>query len=219
MSPIVLQSIIESQQALVAAMRPQVFAQFEDVPSEYLVGAGALIGLFVFVLLLRFFRRRRGAAVEPTVDLSIDVSELGDQGPPSANIALELYNLPVRLAAVVIAPTGRGSQLPLNADAAAILDNVVPGLAEIVHAHKPLIRRWPAQLSTQGFSNTLFANVRLPGEHGKGTPWSIVAGRFEADGQNMLAGLVLIAARPNSLGQFVVNRPGQWLDLLRVRRQ
>jgi hypothetical protein len=34
-----------------------------------------------------------------------------------------------------------------------------------------------------------------------------------------LAGLVLIAARPNSLGQFVVNRPGQWLDLLRVRRQ
>jgi hypothetical protein len=60
--------------------------------------------------------------------------------------------------------------------------------------------------------------LRLPGDHGKGTPWSVIAGRFEVAGQNILAGLVLCAEAPNSLGQFVIDRPGQWLDLLRVKR-
>jgi hypothetical protein len=64
----------------------------------------------------------------------------------------------------------------------------------------------------------LFSNLRLPGDHGKGTPWSVIAGRFEVGGQNILAGLVLCAAGPNSLGQFVIERPGQWLDLLRIKR-
>ena len=91
-------------------------------------------------------------------------------------------------------------------DTAALADNIVPGLAQFSNFIKPLVRQWPAQLSTQGFSNTLFANLRLPGEHGKGTPWSVIAGRFEVGGQNILAGLVLRAAGPNSL-RSVCDRP------------
>ena len=32
----------------------------------------------------------------------------------------------------------------------------------------------------------------------------------------IMAGMALCAAKPNSLSQFVVELPGQWLELLRV---
>jgi hypothetical protein len=200
-------------------MLAQFFAQLEEIPTGYLIGGAALVALLVVGLVILRLRRRRGPPPLPPVDLRVDIQSLGDHAPPQGAPTLELYNLPVRLAAVVLAPTGRGSQLPVGMDAGALVDNIVPGLAQILARHEPLVRRWPAQLSTQGFSHTLFANLNLPGDHGKGTPWSVIAGRFEIGGQNILAGLVLCAAGPNSLGQFVIERPGQWLDLLRVRRQ
>jgi hypothetical protein len=200
-------------------MSARFLAQFEKVPTEYVVGGAALFGVFVLIIVVRMLRRRRGAPLAPPIDLTIDLTELGEHGPPAAEMSLELYNLPVRLAAVVIAPAGRGAQLPAGLNAAALADSIVPGLAKIIALHKTRLYEWPAQLSTQGFSNTLFANVRLPGDRGKGTPWSVIAGRFEAGQQNILAGIVVYAGAPNSLGQFVIERPGQWLDLLRVRRQ
>ena len=200
-------------------MSAPLFAQLENVPTEYVLGGAALIGLIVLIAVVRFLRRRRRVALPPPIDLTIDLSELGERGPPASKLSLELYNLPVRLAAVVIAPAGRGTQLPPDRRLEALADEIVPGLAEIVELHQARLYEWPAQLSTQGFSNTLFANVRLPGDRGKGTPWSIIAGRFEAGQQNVLAGVVLCASASNSLGQFVIERPGQWLDLLRVRRQ
>jgi hypothetical protein len=199
-------------------MLVQLIAQFEEIPPPYLIGGAVLVGLLVVAFTIRRLRRRRGPPPLPPPDLSVNIEALDHSAPHSDWPSLELYNLPVRLAAVVLAPTGRGSELPAGADAAALLDNIVPGLAQIVVLHKPLVRRWPAQLSTQGFSHTLFSNLRLPGDHGKGTPWSVIAGRFEVGGQSILGGLVLCAAGPNSLGQFVIERPGQWLDLLRVKR-
>jgi hypothetical protein len=155
----------------------------------------------------------------PPIDLTIDRSELGESGPPGGQLSLELYNVPVRLAALIIAPAGRGAQLAAGSRLVDLADEIVPGMAEIIELHRTRLFEWPAQLSTQGFSNTLFANLQLPGDRGKGTPWSVIAGRFEAGQKNVLAGVVLCAGAPNSLGQFVIDRPGQWLDLLRVRRQ
>ena len=199
-------------------MTALVLAQLENVPTEYVIGGAVLIGLIVLIAVVRFLRRRRRVALPPPIDLTIDLSALGESGPPSGKLSLELYNVPVRLAAIVIAPAGRGAQLPAERRLAALADDIVPSLAEIVELHAARLYEWPAQLSTQGFSNTLFSNVRLPGDRGKGTPWSVIAGRFDAGGQNFLAGVVLCASAPNSLGQFVIERPGQWLDLLRVRR-
>lgn len=199
-------------------MPRQLIAQFEQIPTEYLIGGAALLGLLIVVFIVRRLRRRRGPPPLPPVDLRVNIEALDNSAPHADWPSLELYNLPVRLAAVVLAPTGRGSELPAGMEVAKLLDNIVPGLAQIALLHEPLVRRWPAQLSTQGFSHTLFSNLRLPGDHGKGTPWSVIAGRFEVGGQNILAGLVLCAAGPNSLGQFVIERPGQWLDLLRVKR-
>ena len=61
------------------------------------------------------------------------------------------------------------------------------------------------------------ADAGLPGDGGRGTPWCAVAGRFEAGGRKLLAGLVCRAASGNGLGQFVVQHQGQWLDTVRVQ--
>jgi hypothetical protein len=180
-------------------------------------GAAAFAGLFLLIVILRLLRRRKRPRLPPPIDLTIDVAELGDEGPPRAGPQLELYNVPVRLSAVILAATGRGNQLDPDADIADVVDQIVPGLGDFIHFHQPIVRQWPAQLSTRGFANTLATNVRLPGGHGKGSPWSTVAGRFEADGKNFVAGLVVCADDSNNLGQLVVERPGGWLDMLRVR--
>jgi hypothetical protein len=199
-------------------MRVSLLAQLDELPAEYIIAGAVVIGLLLLFVLLRFFRRRRRIALPPPIDLTIDLAELGDAGPPAGDLSLELYNLPVRLAAIVIAPAGRGAQLPAGTPPAALTEEIVPGLSEVAEAHQTRIYEWPAQLSTQGFSHTLFSNIRLPGDRGKGSPWSVLAGRVEAGQQSFLAGMVVQATAANSLGQFVIDRPGQWLDLLRVRR-
>lgn len=177
------------------------------------VGVLVLAGLLIAVRLLR---GRRRVAVPSEPDLRIDVLALGEEGPPRSGPRLELYHVPVRLAGIVLAPVGRGSELAGDVEIAAWLESLLPGLGDFEHWHRPAVFRWPAQLSTQGFANTLFAHARLPGDGGKGTPWSMVAGRFEQGGQRILAGLILCAEQPNALGQFVLERPTQWLDALRV---
>ena len=82
--------------------------------------------------------------------------------------------------------------------------------------HETQVRRWPNQLSVHGFTNLLFANARLPGQGGKGTPWSTVAGTIRLQGQPFLAGLILRARTANNFGQIVVEREEQWLACLRV---
>jgi hypothetical protein len=194
-----------------------LLAQLENLPREYMVAAAALGGLILLIVILRLLRRRKRPRLPPPIDLTIDVADLGDEGPPRTGPQLELYHVPVRLSAVIMAPTGRGNELDPDADMADVADQIVPGLGDFIHLHQPIVRHWPAQLSTRGFANTLATNVRLPGGHGKGSPWSTVAGRFEADGKQFVAGLVVCADDSNNLGQLVVERPGGWLDMLRVR--
>jgi hypothetical protein len=129
---------------------------------------------------------------------------------------LEFYGTPVRLAVLVLAPAGRNNATPTDAELPELIDSLVPGLWAVVQTHGPLVRCWPFQLSTQGFTHSFFNHVRLPGDRGKGTPWSAVAGRFEVGDRQLLAGLVCVADRPNSLSQMTVAHVGQWLDVLRV---
>jgi hypothetical protein len=168
------------------------------------------------VTIVRRLRRRKSVEAKP-LNLTLDVTTLGEAGPPADGPKLLLYHVPMRLAAIVIAPTGRGSTLPPLAHTAAVAEQIVPGLGEVFEAHRPRVLRWPAQLSTQGFGNTFFGLVRLPGNQGRGTPWCAVAGRCEAEGKKLLVGLVLRAASDNSLSQISVERESQWLDILRVK--
>jgi hypothetical protein len=172
----------------------------------------------VVIICLRVLLKRRGRASPPPLEsnLRISVGALSQAGPPRSGPRLELYHVPVRLAVFVLAPTGRGGDLPSNDDLPAVVDQIVPGLMEILRAQQPVFRRWPAQLSTKGFSTTFFANLSLPGELGKGTPWCALAGRVEAQGQKLLVGMALCSASANGLGQIIVERETDWLDILRV---
>lgn len=192
----------------------------DQLPNDLLVGAVALAvlaALLLLAVLLLLFRRRgtRPAAAEP--DLSIDLAALADHGPPADGPRLEFYGTPVRLAAVVLAPAGRNSPALDASELRELIDDLVPGLSAVVESHQPLIRCWPFQLSSQGFAHAFFKHVPLPGDRGKGTPWSAVAGRFETGTRQLLAGIVCVADRPNSLGQVTVAHIGHWLDVLRVR--
>jgi len=189
-------------------------------PLVVLLGGAVVVTavLLLLVVVLVVVLRRRGKNLEaPPIDLRIKVSDLPPGGPPEEGPWLEVYGTPVRLGALVLAPAGRNAELPTGDALAAAVDCLVPELMSVVTAHKPLFRRWPPQLSTQGFMHTFFNNVPLPGEHGKGTPWCCIAGRFEVDDQQLLAGLVCTAAKANSLAQITVQHVGQWMDVVRVK--
>ena len=176
--------------------------------------AAALFGMWIA---WRLFRQRKQVEMPLPENLTVEVESLTDSGPPPGSPVLEYYNLPVRLAAVVLAPAGRVSDLPPDAEIASLLDAILPGLDKVAALHQPLVRRWPSQVSASGFAHIFFKNAKLPGEAGKGTPWSSVAGIFRFKNQSAMAGLVLRAAQPSSFGQTIVDSEAKWLGCLRVQ--
>jgi hypothetical protein len=177
----------------------------------------AIVALLALYILWKLLRRRRGKLplVEP--DLTIDVAALGTAGPPAGAPVLEHYSVPVRLAAIVVAPAGRARPLPPRDRLAGVFEAIVPGLARVVATHDTLVRRWPEQLSTSGFAHAFFRNVRLPGDGGKGTSWCSAAGLVKIRAQAVMAGLLMFSQQPNSIGQMIVEHETKWLDILRVK--
>ncbi|MBC7855430.1 MAG: hypothetical protein IAF94_18535, partial [Pirellulaceae bacterium] len=185
-----------------------------------LLAIGAAIALCLgtmLFLIFRLFRKRPSHAPDLQDELKIDVAALPASPPPRDGPQLEFYGTPVRLAVMVLAPVGRAGEIPAPADLTVTLENLLPGLQEIVSRHHPQVVLWPNQLSSQGFLQAFFNLAALPGDHGKGTPWCSVAGKFEGGGQQYLAGLICCSTGPNSLGEMTVDKPGQWLSVLRVR--
>lgn len=202
-------------------MPPDISELLKSVPLPAIAGgAAALFVLVVLVLIVRAGMRRGGKAkADSGNDLAINVLGLESGGPPDGWPQLEFYGVPVRLAILVLAPAGRVSSIPPKEKLRETIDGLLPGLAKVVDRHRPLFRRWPEQLSTQGFAQSFFSNVKLPGDAGKKTPWCSVAGRFDTGDRHLLVGIVCCAARPNALSTVVVEHIGQWHDVLRVRRQ
>ena len=189
-----------------------------DGVSLTVVGA-AVIGLLLLASLALWIvrSRRRKPGPMPQFDLTIDVGGLSSEGPPSEGPVLEFFGMPVRLVALVLAPAGRNTQLLPESQLVRVLDDLTPGLSSIVLSHRPLFRPWPSQLSTQGFIHAFFNHAHLPGDRGKGTPWCSAAGRFDAGDQQLLAGILCAAEKPNSLGQVPITNVGQWLEVVRVK--
>jgi hypothetical protein len=202
-----------------------------DIPqlTPDLILTGVVTAVAAVVALVLFFKsyhklsrlfdgllRRKRRAEESTAAAPIDLEALASAGPPATGPSLQAYNVPMRLVVLVLAPVGRGSPLPATDQLPRIIDQIAPGLFEVVQAHQARIKLWPPQLSAQGFAAALFANVPLPGHRGKGTPWCALSGRFAAGDQAFLAGVVLRAAAPNSLGQITLAHEAQWLEILRT---
>ncbi|MHB8862789.1 MAG: hypothetical protein ACYC6N_10310 [Pirellulaceae bacterium] len=179
--------------------------------------AAAIILLLLLFVAIRILRRKRDADRQPLPDLFVDVGRLDSSGPPAAGPRAEFYGLPVRLAVVVLAPAGRQGELPPAEVLPGLMDRLVPGLSGILASHNPMMCRWPAQLSSQGFAQRFFNQVALPGDRGKGTPWCSIAGRLKVGDRLFLIGMLCCAHQPNGLSQVVVHHEGQWLDILRIR--
>lgn len=177
----------------------------------------AVIAVVLLIILWKIFTGRRRELPPKAPDLAIDLAALGTEGPPAEGPILEHYNLPVRLAAVVLAPTGRVLDLPSLDQLPQLIDHIVPGLGQVAVAHRPLIRRWPPQLSAEGFAHAFFAQAKLPGDGGKGTPWCSVAGRFKIRRRSLMAGLVMHAEADNNFSQSIIHEEHQWLGILRVK--
>ncbi len=188
----------------------------------YLVGGA--VALVALVLLLRMFSGRgSGPASQPAG--KIELQRLPTAGPPATGPRVELYNVPMRLAVVVVAPLGRGGQAPTQSQIPGIVEAAVPGIKHVVAAHQPLLRIMPPQLSAKGFAHVVFAKLQLPGidaegetdAQGKGTPWSMVAGKIDVGGRKLLAAMVLRADKPNGVGGVMLENENQWLDVVKIR--
>ena len=186
-----------------------------DVASYAVIAAVVLVILYV---VWRVVGRRRPEAPPDERDLAIDVASLPSEGPPSEGPALEYYYVPVRLAAIVLAPAGRAGRVPSLDRLSQVFEAIVPGLGQVVLAHQPLVRRWPEQLSISGFAHAFFRLVKLPGDAGKGTAWCSAAGVAKPKGGSVMVGLVMRAESENNFGQTIIERDTKWLDVLRVRR-
>lgn len=192
------------------------------VPAEWLsaavkYGVTALVLFLVAYAAWRIVKRRRPKLSKDEPEQGIDVMALPTEGPPPVGPSLYYYNVPVRLAAIVLAPAGRVRDLPPLNQLNDVFDAIVPGLAMVVSTHRPLYRRWPAQLSSRGFAHKFFGHAKLPGQGGKGTPWCSAAGIFKIEGQPFMAGLVMRAETTTNLGQQTIEEEAQWLDILRAK--
>lgn len=177
----------------------------------------AVVGVVLFSV-VALFRRQPTSDAAPRTDLRINIDELNSVGPSSQLPLLECYGTPVRLSALVLAPVGRGGSIPETERLLLVVDQIVPGLLDIISEQQPVVRFWPSQLSSQGFIHSFFHQVALPGDRGKGTAWCSVAGKFSAHGQHYLAGLVCRANQANGVGQIAIQHDSQWHEVLRVKR-
>jgi hypothetical protein len=177
-----------------------------------------VVGVLLAWRLLRWWLRRKKREEAPeAAPPPLEVQKLRNEGPPAGPPTLEFYNIPVRLAAMAIAPVGRSSEVPPPEELPDLYESLLPGLNRIVQIHQPVILHWPNQFSTRGFAQAFFQNARWPGDHCKGTPWSAVAGIFKHRGQPTMAALVLRAADANSLGHFTLGTEYEWLGCLRIK--
>lgn len=189
------------------------------IPSDWivpLVMVAAAVVLVVIALKVAHGHVRRRKASTEQVKLTINLSDFGEFAVPQTGPQLRFFNVPTRLALVVMAPVGRDGRLPDREIWPNLIDRAIPQVRGVIDAHHTELRPWPNQLSTEGFCKKFFHALQLPNEQGKGSKWSAVAGRFSALNNRFLVGLLLRADEPNNLGQITVERDAQWLDIFRI---
>ena len=182
-----------------------------------IVVAAVVLLLIVVAIARKLLKRSRAARSRIEPALTVDVDRLNAEPPPKSGPGLTFYNLPVRLVAIVLAPAGRAGKVPDAGGMPALLDAIVPGLADVVAAHDPVRLRWPEQLSGSGFAHSFFVHAKLPGDAGKGTPLSSAAGMAKTHLGSVMVAMVLRADRPNSYGQQILESEGDWLRAFQTR--
>ena len=187
---------------------------------DHLLAPIAMVVTALVLILLAFkllrSRLRKQALAADQASYKIRWADYASHKVPQAKAVLRLYRIPVHLPLIVVAPIGRGGKLPHAELLPKVLDRVIPGLHAVMQHHQTVTVHWPAQLSTSGFRERFFSEIQLPGERGKGTEWSAVAGCVSSAGYRFSIGLLLRGDEDNNYGFFPIDQDGQWLDLFQV---
>lgn len=183
----------------------------------FYLGVAAIVVVLLLYVAWKMVTAGRRPPEQPAVDLSISIESLGEMGPPPTPPVLEMFGVPVRLAAVVVAPVGTARELPPLNRMDELYDAIVPGLSRVIAAHRSQVHRWPPQLSSRGWYHLFFSQAKLPGDGGKDTCWCSVAGPVRFEKQPIMAGLVLRTAEPDTYGEETVEEEAQWHRMLQVK--
>ncbi len=183
-----------------------------------LLGVGSLLVLLLLWLIGRrlfaglFHREPAG----PRTDLSAeDLASIPPAPPHSGDMRLTVEGIPVRLRLVIVAPAGTTYTIGQEM-IPALLDRVVPGLAEAIKRDRPEVRIWPGQLSTEGFANAFHRNTPVPEGEKSPSRWVLLAGRGDLGGRQVMVGLGLQAVKPHTIGRRTL-KPHEWATALRVK--
>ncbi|QGJ71028.1 Hypothetical protein PBC10988_27310 [Planctomycetales bacterium 10988] len=178
------------------------------------IAAGGIVFLFFLSWLLGRWNKRRKSSALRRGNIKVPWKKMSQGGPAKTAPYLECYQIPVRLAYVVLAPIGRQSVLP-SGGLKKILDQITMGLGRVMETHDPEIQLAPPQLSMTGFKISFFGAAALPGRRGKGTPWCAAAGPCEISDQQLVIGMIFCAAEENNLGQIDILQEYDWREVLR----
>ncbi|MDD3469537.1 MAG: hypothetical protein PHE53_06095, partial [Thermoguttaceae bacterium] len=161
---------------------------------------------------------------------SLDPSTLEPLPPLPVNAAaITIYGVPLRLAAIIVAPAGNQRNIANYAELLESFEQAVPGFARVLKTHKPKIVPWGAQLSTTGFAAKFHANVPLPEanelsanseqEYGlqNGSHWCSVVGPMRRGEQTLLVGLVLHCETLTTVGRCAAENPQLWRTFCTIR--
>ena len=182
-------------------------------------GWGIAVVAAVLVIAVMWWWRLRGRdnhGRDDIAELTIDLLALRIVAV-SDKPGIEFYSMPVQLRVLVIAPIGRSATLPSKQDLPATLKNLIPHFMDIVDSHKPIFRGWEGQPSVEGFKQSFFNNVSLPGNKGVGSHWSSITGRFSDGDSRYLIGMAFSADTSNPIGEVTVAHDAQWMDVLRIK--
>jgi hypothetical protein len=183
-----------------------------------ILGGGVLLVLLLLWLaVVRPMRRlsRREPVIPRADPLVEDISAIPPASPHFGDVRLTVEGIPVRLRLVIMAPAGTAYMLAPEL-VPALLDRVVPGLAEAVKRDSPEVRIWPGQLSTDGFAHAFHRNTPVP--EGERTPsrWVLLAGRADLGERQVMVGLALQTIKPQTIGRRTL-KPHDWATTLRIK--
>ena len=172
----------------------------------------AIVGLGILNKLWNWLRRPTGDAspdMAPVVRLELN---------PTKPLAFPVHvrHLPSRLAAVVVAPWGSGTEAPSVAHIPSLVNNFVPRLSNAIQEHGAVMKVWPKQVSKTGFGHALMRNIHIPGGKWRDSRWCLICGPASVREQRFVIGLVTVFDASNSIDLIRVENDGEWSGVVQV---
>ena len=192
----------------------------------------------VAALVKRWRSRRQLVADDDATTLNLAMLEQNLLPLPADVPQVILYGVPVRLAAIVIAPAGTHQPLCGYREMARVLEMTIPSFARVLKLHSPKIIPWAAQLSTTGFTAKFHAATPFPTapttetasasefEYGlvAGTHWcSAVGPMIRSTGRDarsdatLLVGFLFYSPTLTTVGRAIADQPRAWRTFCAVQ--